>query len=242
MEPIELYSYYEPWCYDNFPLSHYINELHITELTDYLNLESHSVFNVCSEESYYECLLRQFLNHNFSQDTINTKNYSNCNFSKICIPFSLPTSLQAQEKYSMCSDNQTRLCFESVLFDIERDQQKYCRKTCEVKEFIVRQSHRNPDCKEEGPVHKNQFVLEYDFEVPKATRDMLSRNPYKTLKTERLVTSGITLVGNVGGTLGMFVGFSFIATSEWLAIVFTGFLTRTNLNCYGLKVLFFRFF
>ena len=34
--------------------------------------------------------------------------------------------------------------------------------------------------------------------------------------TEYFVTTGLSLVGNVGGTLGMFIGFSFLGTAEWL--------------------------
>ena len=32
--------------------------------------------------------------------------------------------------------------------------------------------------------------------------------------------SEISLIGNVGGTLGLFVGFSFLGTSEWLIEAF----------------------
>ena len=61
--------------------------------------------------------------------------------------------------------------------------------------------------------------MEYQFTVPKGTRDLFSKKPFKTVKTEHWRTNGITLVGNVGGTLGMFVGFSFLATTEWLMTV-----------------------
>ena len=61
--------------------------------------------------------------------------------------------------------------------------------------------------------------MEYRFAVPKGTRDLFSKKPFKTVKTEHWRTNGITLVGDVGGTLGLFVGFSFLATSEWLMTV-----------------------
>ena len=54
--------------------------------------------------------------------------------------------------------------------------------------------------------------------MPKYNRDTRSKTPYKTVKTEYLVNSLVivSLIGTVGGTMGMFVGFSFMGTSEWL--------------------------
>ena len=43
-----------------------------------------------------------------------------------------------------------------------------------------------------------------------------SKAPYKIVKQEYLVNSWISLVGTIGGTLGMFVGFSLIGTFEWV--------------------------
>ena len=40
--------------------------------------------------------------------------------------------------------------------------------------------------------------------------------PFKYVYEEYLIMPGISLIGNVGGTLGMFVGFSFLNTTEWL--------------------------
>ena len=42
-----------------------------------------------------------------------------------------------------------------------------------------------------------------------------SYEPFKTIKEEYLIISWMSLLGNVGGTLGMFIGFLFIPTSEW---------------------------
>ena len=40
--------------------------------------------------------------------------------------------------------------------------------------------------------------------------------PYKVIRTEYLILEDLNLIANVGGTLGLTVGFSFIATIEWL--------------------------
>ena len=58
--------------------------------------------------------------------------------------------------------------------------------------------------------------FDYRFALPAATRDVRSKKPFKKVKREYWLMPLSTLVGNVGGTLGMFVGFSFIGTSERL--------------------------
>ena len=63
---------------------------------------------------------------------------------------------------------------------------------------------------------ENGRILEYRFVQPKWRRLLRSEAPFKTVHREMLKMSGMSLVGNVGGTLGMFIGFSFIGTSEWL--------------------------
>ena len=47
-------------------------------------------------------------------------------------------------------------------------------------------------------------------------RDARSNELYKTVFTETYVISGVSLLGNAGGILGMFVGFSFIGIYETL--------------------------
>ena len=61
-----------------------------------------------------------------------------------------------------------------------------------------------------------QFIVEYSFDPPRDTRDSRTTNPYKTIKKEHFTMSSMSLLGSVGGTLGMFVGFSFIGLSETL--------------------------
>ena len=60
------------------------------------------------------------------------------------------------------------------------------------------------------------IIWGYQFELPKCNRDNRSKAPYKIVKQEYLVNSWISLlVGTIGGTLGMFVGFSLIGTFDW---------------------------
>ena len=59
------------------------------------------------------------------------------------------------------------------------------------------------------------FDFEAYFELPDTTRDVRTDMPFKTIRTEYLLMSQMLLVGNVGGTLGVFIGFSIFGTSEW---------------------------
>ena len=54
----------------------------------------------------------------------------------------------------------------------------------------------------------------YKFKIPNSVRDLRTEEPFKTVKTEYLIVSLMSLVGNVGGTLGLFIGFSFATTFE----------------------------
>ena len=103
-----------------------------------------------------------------------------------------------------------RACSEEVIRQLETDQDKYCKKSCTVKEFKASQVKTVGVNKE-----TNQFTVEYGFELPESNSNLRSHKPFKTVKTEYLITTWISLIGTVGGTLGMFVGFSIIGTSQW---------------------------
>ena len=58
------------------------------------------------------------------------------------------------------------------------------------------------------------------------SREWLTKTPFKTIKKEQYVISDMSLIGNIGGTLGMFVGFSFLAKTEWVLTKLEGLLRR----------------
>ena len=67
-----------------------------------------------------------------------------------------------------------------------------------------------------GSEERSQFIISYEFQLPEVNNNLRLSKPFKTVKKQYAITTGITLVGTVGGTLGLFVGFSFIGTSSWL--------------------------
>ena len=71
------------------------------------------------------------------------------------------------------------------------------------------------------------FCFKYKFGVTQQySSDPLYKEQRKTVKTENAVTSMKTLVGSIGGTLGMFVGYSLIGTIEWLTSICANFKMR----------------
>ena len=72
----------------------------------------------------------------------------------------------------------------------------------------------------------------YQFEAPKATRKQLSKEPFKNVKREVWVVTFASLVGNVGGTLGMLIGFSFFMGFEKIYVFLGTFWSATKTHLY----------
>ena len=145
-----------------------------------------------------------------------------CNFDRICTPFSLPST---GIHIPICSNQQDTDCYRQVLKLLQLDQHRHCKKACHVKEFILdsktEHGHKIPDS-------PNKFALDLSFNSPSSTKNLRSDQPFKTMSTEYSTLSEMTLLGNVGGHLGMFVGFSFITCSEWFLEAMCRFLANKN--------------
>ena len=95
--------------------------------------------------------------------------------------------------------------------ELKTDQDKHCLKLCQVKEFKTNRYYLN-----EGALVPYLLGLDIKFVLPKSVTDHRSEKVYKIVKKEYLVVPWTTLVGNVGGTLGKFIGFSFVGLSDWI--------------------------
>ena len=181
-------------------------DLQIAEVTDYVNIESK-----CSRESYYECLARRFLETDFHEYFATSKqnNELRCNLLKKCSPFTLPPI--GNTNIPICKNDIDRACFDEVIQNLKSDQDKHCTRSCLVKEFKLE------EVKIRSQTSSNNFSFSYYFELPSSLRGLQPEKPFKTVNREYWIMTGMSLIGNVGGTLGMFIGFCFIATFEWLA-------------------------
>ena len=145
-----------------------------------------------------------------------------CSFNESCAPFSLP--FLSSEQMPICQTSLQRTCFNRLLRALKSDQENHCKKLCNVKEFDFEDPlwiHSAGVCKKSGVSEKEGFVLDYSFKQPTHSLQLRSDRLVKTVKEEYYVISGMSLAGNIGGTLGMFIGFSFIGTSEWIVDVWT---------------------
>ena len=163
----------------------------------------------CSNESYYECLARRFGNIALNETSQQYHNGMQCQLDTKCLPFSLPEI--GKKNLPICKNNQEKACYADVLSKLMSNQDTYCKRLCNVKEYKYRLGKRlGLDDK------SNSLVFSYKFSSPSTGRNLRSWIPVKTVKKEYLVITFKSLVGTIGGTLGMFVGFSFFGTAEVL--------------------------
>ena len=170
----------------------------VFEVTEYHNLEPD-----CSQDSYFQCLAKRLLKTDLKRVTI--KNSHACEFEKLCLPFSMPF---VDNRTAICTKRSERQCYGQLLKEVAIAGEKHCQRSCIRKEFKV-----SSEVIEDGMA--NGISFEYSFGFPHSTPVVRSYKLFKTIKEEYLIISWMSLLGNVGGTLGMFIGFSFITTSEW---------------------------
>ena len=177
-----------------------------------------NLHQTCSDDSYYQCLAKRYTRFDFEEAT-DVVNGSKCSFDKHCAPFTLP--FDDAGKIPICSNEMDQACYGQIITQIlEPDQVNYCKKSCHVKEFSILfqdKFGRLPHTKENE--NNQELVIEVKFDpslgsvIPWKSRAL---KPLKTVRREYFILSGLSFVGNVGGTLGMFVGFSFIGSVEWI--------------------------
>ena len=168
------------------------------DIMHYINVktkEFHHLENLCQPQSFYQCLASKF-----SRTTT-------CS-SDICSPFTLPTDTRFED-VRICNETEFSCRFEvywSLLFD-----NTTCKgdtaKACVVKEYTPEDS---------GPQEKAEDGIDFSFamsmQVPKSSNNYVVIKPYKTIFTEHYVLSSLQLVGTIGGTLGLMIGFSFMGS------------------------------
>ena len=138
----------------------------------------------CSMDSYYKCLATRFI-----QSSILEK----CAQSNICYPFTLP---KVNREVPICKNHNERRCFEEAVLKLEEDQQKYCKRSCTVKEFQTEIGTERIMIIGENETNWESFPMgfQYQFASPAGTKDQRSKDLFKTVKQEYLVNSLLSLV------------------------------------------------
>ena len=139
----------------------------------------------CFDESFYECFGFKFLSNNFN----------GC--QKKCLPYDnfLLNATHEGKQYATCETYEESECSieiaKSVFTNITDT--NVCLKSCSILQYSgkVQFNERHDD--------EHNVEFKYRFANPKSVK----------VHEEYLIYDGIGLIGSVGGTLGIFIGFSF---------------------------------
>ena len=220
--------------YDNQINFNRLYEIKIVDVT-----EHHYIESTCTKDTYYQCLRRRFkdLEYNIQGEKVQIlepdgiilltiDNYDGtCQFEEPCSSLSLPFE---DNSIPICTDpKRGKNCYEFIWQHLRESQDKHCKKTCAVKDYQAKVSEigflSDPAVVTEP---FNGYAIRYYFDLHKSTKALRSEKPFKTVKKEYYTMSLISLKGNVGGTLGMFIGFSFFGASEWILPILLKLILR----------------
>ena len=163
----------------------------------------------CNETSFFECVGANLgLNKKCSQN------------GNICSPFSLPLDI------SMCQSEAVECWREIKEFVFPRCMTK---KPCHVHEYDIKKGNEITDLNERMKLHNETVAKMLDSDdiddtiILKLRIDLLDWSKgdrtdelHLDVYTEYYVWTGVSLIGNVGGQLGLFIGFSFLGSWVWL--------------------------
>ena len=99
-------------------------------------------------------------------------------------------------------------------------------KTCIVREYTAKNFKAPQDLSAEGLLgpNSNTFLFEAKMHPPSSTHGNKVSMAYKTVFTEYYILNGMELIGTVGGTLGLMIGFSFmgsiISITDWIITLY----------------------
>ena len=84
----------------------------------------------------------------------------------------------------------------------------------------------------QGALDTSRFFANVIFKLADSSRGQITKTPRKTIKQEHYILSGLSFLGNIGGILGIFVGFSILGTTEWITYVLEALLQKFKITSY----------
>ena len=196
-------------------------------------IEYHNLESNCVSESYYECLAKRLLKLNSADfEAKNLINRTLCptlmSTNDICSTIPLPKI--GSIEIPLCENETQKECFEDVLQKLRLSQEKECKRPCKILEFQIG-TYR-------PPIHRdktsNGFTIGFVFDRDRWLRGLRSERMMKLIKKEYLVNTFMSLVGTVGGTIGMFVGLSIVDATQWfedfVLLPVLGWIKKINLD------------
>ena len=159
--------------------------------------EIRRVQDLCQDQSYYECVASKF-----GLD----KSYKRVK----CLPYTLPTNVNLNG-LEYCNDKNGEHHSNYEILDSIRHKKAFCRRgtpnTCLTKEYKLKDFFP-PIKNERNPQNGYEFGIGFIGSTSSADR---STDIHKTVFTEYYIIDDYTLIGTVGGTLGLMIGFSFMS-------------------------------
>ena len=103
-------------------------------------------------------------------------------------------------------------CYRDVFWDLYHGPD--CRGNYELRGSCIVTEYsaiERPATSYKIPSNPIGFYFQYSFTPPVDSRRERKSEPYKSVEEEYLVWDAYSLIGNVGGSMGLLVGFSFLA-------------------------------
>ena len=180
----------------------------------------------CQHGSYYQCISSNVTTEEMCQEN-----------GEPCAPISLPSPQNPMTEYPICKTSKVRLeCGKHI-----KSKEKSCQelKPCFVQEYrmgdhplysgnskaFMKRAMKFLDLDFTEDEQKNKYIFVLDLATPTATRGKYTGKFQKDVDTEKLAWSGISVIGNIGGYMGLCVGFSFTGFIAWTLAILPKFWT-----------------
>ena len=154
----------------------------------------------CTSQAFYECLVKQ----------VKLANFTRC--PKKCLPASLSHIGYHNSGIRVCQSEKEQKCaFNVTWYDV------FSPSLCPAKPCTLLEYNGKIDYWQEKPIsRKNNFNLKIKYGAPEVV----------IVHEEYLITDFTGVVGSVGGTLGLFIGFSFFNIISYLIDLFHTFISN----------------
>ena len=169
----------------------------------------------CHKQPFYVCLADKI-----------SKNTS-CSNSQ-CTTITLPTNTKFID-FDQCKTEEEHICKEKVLMSMVQqiqDKNDICNGNleppCTAKEYMLK------DISEPKYIPGNPlgFHITIFFNPPHSSHGVRENRPLKTVYTERYILDELQVIGILGGTFGLMIGFSFMGSIESISEFAFGLIQR----------------
>ena len=180
----------------------------------------HNYIKKCMKASYYETLAKWYTSENLLQLNLSYPTKSNqksgeaqrkpCDFTNLCLPIHLPSNITICNRTTDVQSLIVQHCYGNGIKKIQNMMhmdiiQNNIFKSCKNIEYEV-----DAASGVKKAIDKSKIALRFKLQVSRSQSRVWQRIPKKTILEEYFIMDEISFVGLIGGTLGLFVGLSFL--------------------------------